>query len=82
MERQRDTTTKILVSNTDMKIGSNKDINKDHKRLPVVPPDDTPKTVIPTTQHDIKMLNERHNDGNIAITLLIVGSGLIVYHFW
>ena len=29
---------KILVSNTDMEIGSNKDINKDHKKLP--PPDD------------------------------------------
>ena len=28
---------KILVSNTDMKIGSNKDINKDHKKYP--PPD-------------------------------------------
>ena len=24
---------KVLVSNTDMKIGSNKDINRDHKRL-------------------------------------------------
>ena len=24
---------KILVSNTDMKIGSNRDINKDHKKL-------------------------------------------------
>ena len=34
---------KILVSNVDMKIGSNRDINKDHKKLP---PDD-PKTVIP-----------------------------------
>ena len=29
---------KILVSNTDIEIGSNKDINKDHKRL--APPDD------------------------------------------
>ena len=28
---------KILVSNTDMKIGSNKDINKDHKKY--LPPD-------------------------------------------
>ena len=27
---------KILVSNTDMKIGSNRDINKDHKKLPSV----------------------------------------------
>ena len=28
---------KILVSNTDMKIGSNRDINRDHKKL--TPPD-------------------------------------------
>ena len=28
---------KILVSNTDMKIGSNKHINKDHKKLPMTP---------------------------------------------
>ena len=38
---------KILVSNTDMKIVSNKDINKDDKKLPVIPPvDDMPKIVI------------------------------------
>ena len=29
---------KILVSNTDTKIGSNRDINKDNKKLPVAPP--------------------------------------------
>ena len=29
---------KILVSNTGMKIGSNKDINRDHKKFPVVKP--------------------------------------------
>ena len=34
---------KTLVSNTGMKIGSIRDINKDHKKLPVVKPDDTPK---------------------------------------
>ena len=28
---------KILVSSTDMKIGSNRDINKDRKKLPDVP---------------------------------------------
>ena len=39
---------KILVSNTDMKIDSNKDIIKDHKKLPVTPPDDDmSKIVIP-----------------------------------
>ena len=44
---------KILVSNTDMKIGSNKDINKDHKKLPVTPPDaDMPKIVTPAARHD------------------------------
>ena len=30
---------KILISNTDMKIGSSKDINKDHKKLLMSPPE-------------------------------------------
>ena len=68
---------KILVSNTDMKIGSNRDINKDHKKLP---PDES-KTVIPTVPHDLKFLTEKHNDEKLAITFFIVGGGLIAYHF-
>ena len=35
---------KIIVSNTDMKSGSNRDINRDHKKLT---PPDVPKVVIP-----------------------------------
>ena len=75
---------KILVSNTDMKIGSTKHINKDHKKLPVTPPDDDmPKIVIPVVRHNNpKMLTEKHNDEKLVITLLIVGTGLIAYHFW
>ena len=73
---------KILVSNTDMKNGSNKDINKDHKKLPPLD-DDVPKIVIPVVRHDnTKMLTKKHNDEKLVITLLIVGSGLIAYHFW
>ena len=34
---------KILVSNIDMKIGSNRDINRDHKKLT---PPDVPNTVV------------------------------------
>ena len=75
---------KILVSNTDMKIGSNRDINRDHKNL--TPPDVPKKIVIPAVQHkpphNLKMLTEKHNDEKLAITLLIVGTGLIAYHFW
>ena len=65
----------ILVSNTGMKIGSNKNC----KRLPMTPPD-VPKTVIPVARHDsdnLKMLAEKHSDEKLAITLLIVGAGLI-----
>ena len=69
---------KILVSNTGMKICSNRDINKAHKKLSP----DVPKIVIPTVQRDLKMLTEKHNDEKIAITFLIVGGGLIAYHFW
>ena len=72
---------KILVSSTDMKIGSNRDINKNHKKLFVTPPD-VPKIVILAVRHDLKMHTEKHNDEKLAITLLIVGGGLIAYHFW
>ena len=79
---------KILVSNTDMKIGSDRDINRDHKKLT---PPDVPNTVIPAARHDpvgttilhnLKMLTEKHNDEKLTITILIVGVGLIAYHFW
>ena len=73
---------KILMSNTDMEIGSNRDIDRDHKKLPMAPPDDTPKTVIPAARRDLKMLTKKHNDEKLAITFLIVGAGLIAYHFW
>ena len=82
---------KTLVSNTGMKIGSIRDINKDHKKLPVVKPDDTPKRVISVPRHDpvgatrshsLKMLIEKHNDEKLPITLLIVGFALIAYQFW
>ena len=72
------------MSNTGiLKIGSNKDINKDHKKLPVTPPDDDmPKIVIPAVRHDkLKALTEKHNDEKLVITLLIVGAWLIAYHF-
>ena len=29
-----------------------------------------------------KMLAEKHNDYKLAIKFLIVGAGLIAYHFW
>ena len=61
-----------------MKIGLNRDINKDYNKLPP----DVPKIVMPTARHDLKMFTEKHNDEKLAITLLIVGGGLIYYHFW
>ena len=73
---------KILVSNTDMKIGSNRDINKDDKKLAPLD-DDMPKIVIPAARHENpKMLTEKHNEEKLVITLLIVRTGLIAYHFW
>ena len=74
---------KILVSNTDMKIGSKRDINKDRKKLPDVPKvvasADQPETTI---SHNLKMLTEKHNDEKLAITFLIIARGLIAYQFW
>ena len=71
----------ILVSNTDMKNVSNRDINKNRKKLFIIPLD-LPKIVFPATRYDLKMLTEKHKDEKLAITFLIVGAGLIAYHFW
>ena len=69
---------KISTCNKDMKIGSNREINKDYKKLP--PPE--PKIVIPAVHHDnLKMLTEKHSDEKLVITLLIVGAGLTGYLF-
>ena len=67
---------KIVISNTGMKISSNRDINKDHKKLTP----DVSKIKIPTVQHDLKMLTKKHNDEKLALLVLIIGAGLIVYH--
>ena len=40
----------ILVSNTAMKIGSNRDISRNHKKL--TPPNVPKKIMIPVTRHD------------------------------
>ena len=68
---------KILVSNTDMKIGSNRDISRDHKKLT---PSDVPNTLITparydpvgtTIPHNLKMLTEKHNAEKLVITLAL-----------
>ena len=86
IEKKERYNNKILVSNTGMKIGSNKDINRDHKKFPVAKPN--------VAQHDpvggirrsynlnLKMLAEKHKDEKLAITILVVGAGLIANHFW
>ena len=80
---------KILVSITDMKIGSSRVIKTDRKQLT---PADVPKTIVisavrqdpvaATIPYNLKMLSEKHNYEKLAITLLIVGTGFIAYHFW
>ena len=86
IRRTKGYNNKILVSNTVMKIGSNRDINKDRKKLAVAMPDVPKKVVISAVQHDqlhnVKMLTKRHNDEKLAIILLVVGIGLIAYHIW
>ena len=78
------------MSNTDMKIVSNKDIKTDHKKLLVTPPDHDATKIAhktikdhPAARYDNpKMLTKKHNDEKIVITFLIVRAGLIAYHFW
>ena len=84
-----------------MKINSNRDIKKGHKKLILPEPSkaegvahaapkmhlmkstDKPVKDHLAVQHDNpKMLAKKHNDEKLAITFLIVGAGLVFYHFW
>ena len=93
IEKTAGCNNKILVSNTDMKTGSNRNINRVevyHKkfRLAASPEIHSMKsldqpiiqTILPTDNQ--KMLAEKHNDEKLAITLLIMVIGLTNYHFW
>ena len=80
-----------------MKIGSNRDMSKNHKKLP--PPEsgkaggvahaapkmkgtDKPVKNHKVNQHDnSRMVIEEHSDEKLAIKLLIVRAGLIAYQF-
>ena len=58
---------KILVSNTGMKIGSNRDISKDRKKLTLVKPGLLPKKIAISTvrqdpPHNLKMFTEKCSD--------------------
>ena len=82
---------KILINSVDMKIGPNIEINKDKLPEPEdvkyeAPAKNTDKQ--PVKEHPMaqdgnsRMLTEKDNDEKLAITFLIVGTGLIAYHFW
>ena len=88
IENTKGYNNKILVSNADMKIASNRDINSDHNKLTL---SDVSNTVIPTARydpvgttipHNLKMLTKKHNDEKLVITISIVRAVLIAYHFW
>ena len=54
-----------------------------HERVIIEKNTDKPVRDRLATQHqNLKMLNEKHNDGKIVIKFLIVGARLIAYHFW
>ena len=71
-----------------MKIGPNIEINKDKLPEPIkagnVKQDASMKNMEnPIAQDDhSRMLSKKHDDEKLAITLLIVGGGLIAYQFW
>ena len=71
-----------------MKIGLNREENKEKK----LTSSESDKTVgdapMSRTDHLVaqddnsKMLTKKHDEEELAITLLIVGAELIAYHFW
>ena len=75
---------KILVSNTAMKIGSNRDINRDHKKCPVVKSNvarHNPAGGRRPHNLNLRMLTGKHNDEKLAITAIIMGLDLLLIIF-
>ena len=81
---------KTFVSNTGMKIGLNRALSNNRQKV-LVTPLDVSKVIIPAVRHgpvetkklhNLKILTQKDNDEKLAITLLIVGTGLIAFHFW
>ena len=71
---------KILISSAGMKIGSNIEINKEAGDNDAS--DKQPVKEHPMAQDDnSRILAKKHDDEKLAITLLIVGAGLIAYYF-
>ena len=75
---------KILISSAGTKIGPNIEINKEEAGdVKHDASDKQPVKEHPITQDDnSRMLAKKHDDEKLAITFLIVGAGLIAYHFW
>ena len=66
-----------------MKTGPNIEINKEAGDVKHDTSDKQPVKEHPVDQDDnSRMLAKKHDDEKLAITLLIIGTGLIVYHFW
>ena len=68
-----------------MKIGLNKEVNK--LTYDKTAGDDALMKDKQSVKEDrlvdkSKMLTEKHDDEKLVIALLIVGTGLITYHFW
>ena len=74
---------KILISSAGMKIGLNIETNKEAGDVKHDASDKQPVKEHPIAQDDnSRMLAKKHDDEKLAIALLIVGTGLIAYHFW
>ena len=66
-----------------MEIGPNIEILKEVGDVKHDASDKQPVKEHPMDQDDnLRMLAKKHDDEKLAITLLIVGTGLIPYHFW
>ena len=68
-----------------MKIGLNKEVNK--LTYDKTAGDDAVMKDKQSVKEDrlvdkSKMLTEKHDDEKLVIALLILGTGLIAYHFW
>ena len=75
---------KILISEFSYKLGLNNNVNAMAKQKTAITPKQKTATIKKLRPHDhgAKFSVQNHNDEKIDLSLLMTGTGLVIYYFW
>ena len=73
---------KILISESSYKLGLNNRVNAMAKQKTAITPKQKTSKKLRPHDCEAKILVQNYNDEKIALSLLMTGTALVIYHFW